>query len=390
MAEELVELTAAIQHELELARSGDGYEEAAVAGEIVERMVAPMLAARDVSFDQRLSDFREEYRKSSESWDRTRERLTVEGRLLLWLHAEAAWHRDQLDSEALKWTETAGEHAEELERWRSGQRHKVMPVIKEAPDGITYAARLLRAQGTDGGGEHDELLRNAGARLAVLTDVARRLLVDRDRVEASRQAWAEEAARLQQQRDEDEAPAPWDYPHEWRDNGGGDPYYNIKGDCRSCGRDFHDEIHDEPHGPRPVPPTPNAPCSCLAEGVTLPAGWVRPQCAVHPSNDAAPGPLHPEGSTEGHFRSHPQTDQRAAESTPECAVHPEGPEIDTPDSWCKRLGIHVLDPDGWRRDGKPWDEAVSEAEFRRRATWSTQAPWAPSAAVSVHPEGGTT
>jgi hypothetical protein len=78
MAEELVELTAAIQHELELARSGDGYEEGAVAGEIVERMVAPMLAARDASFDQRLSDFREEYRKSLESWDRTRERLTGE------------------------------------------------------------------------------------------------------------------------------------------------------------------------------------------------------------------------------------------------------------------------------------------------------------------------
>lgn len=46
MAEELVELRAAIQHELELARSGDGYEEKAVADEIVERIVEPMLNAQ--------------------------------------------------------------------------------------------------------------------------------------------------------------------------------------------------------------------------------------------------------------------------------------------------------------------------------------------------------
>lgn len=73
---------------------------------------------------------------------------------------------------------------------------------------------------------------------------------------------------------------------------------------------------------------------------------------------------------------------------PQCAVHPDGPELATPDAWCKRLSIHVLDPDGWRRDRKPWADPITEDEFRRRAAWSTQAPWAPSAS-SVHPDGET-
>lgn len=36
--------------------------------------------------------------------------------LALWLHAEEKWHRSRLDDEALRWTETAGQHAEEVER----------------------------------------------------------------------------------------------------------------------------------------------------------------------------------------------------------------------------------------------------------------------------------
>lgn len=271
MAEELVELTAAIQHELELARSGDGYEEATVAGEIVERMVAPMLAARDAFFDQRLSDFREEYRKSSESWDRQRERLSEDRKQLRWLHAEAAWWL-QLDRDE-------HESAEILHMWS-----KRAAYLEARVGELHNTIGELRAENVD--------LDDRRARWA---EEHQKRSEELERSEASRQAWAEEAARLQQQRDEDEAPAPWDYPHEWRDNGGGDPYYNIKGDCRSCGRDFHDEIHDEPHGPRPVLPAPNAPCSCLAEGVTLPAGWVRPQCAVH--RDLPAVSVHPEGGT---------------------------------------------------------------------------------------------
>lgn len=62
MAEELVELRAAIAHELELARDGDGYEADGVAAEIVRFHAAPPLAA-----------------------------VRKERDLLLWLHAEAVW-----------------------------------------------------------------------------------------------------------------------------------------------------------------------------------------------------------------------------------------------------------------------------------------------------------
>lgn len=39
--------------------------------------------------------------------------------VLAWLHAEAVWQRDRLDDEALKWTEIAGRHAEEVEQLRA-------------------------------------------------------------------------------------------------------------------------------------------------------------------------------------------------------------------------------------------------------------------------------
>ena len=72
-------------------------------------------------------------------------------------------------------------------------------------------------------------------------------------------------------------------------------------------------------------------------------------------------------------------------SPPQCGVHTEPPdETATPDEWSKRLGIQVMDPDGWRRDGKPWGEPVSEAEFRSRAAWSSVIGPVPG----VLPEGG--
>jgi hypothetical protein len=71
---------------------------------------------------------------------------------------------------------------------------------------------------------------------------------------------------------------------------------------------------------------------------------------------------------------------RAAKWLREAAPLP--PALATPDEWSKRFGIKVWDPDGWRSDGKPWDEPISEDEFERRAAVSTVGP-------SVHPEGGT-
>lgn len=59
-------------------------------------------------------------------------------------------------------------------------------------------------------------------------------------------------------------------------------------------------------------------------------------------------------------------------------------ELKTPDEWQEVTGVRVLDPDGWRRDGKSWTEAIPEEEFRQRATWSTlyQSAWPMRAAES--------
>lgn len=84
----------------------------------------------------------------------------------------------------------------ELERWRSGQRRRSWPVVESVPDGMAFAGALVRAQGTEGGDEHDLLLREAAVRLRDLSDVAGQLLALRDRERLSRQAWAEEAMRL--------------------------------------------------------------------------------------------------------------------------------------------------------------------------------------------------
>jgi len=44
----------------------------------------------------------------------------------------------------------------------------------------------------------------------------------------------------------------------------------------------------------------------------------------------------------------------------------------TPDAWCDRYGLDILDPDGWRgRDAPPWDEPLPLPEFWRRFTECT-------------------
>jgi len=66
----------------------------------------------------------------------------------------------------------------ELDRWTSGQRRKGMLIVESVPDGLEYAARLVRAQGTEGGQEHDDLLRDAGMRLKAISDAASALLAE--------------------------------------------------------------------------------------------------------------------------------------------------------------------------------------------------------------------
>jgi len=69
---------------------------------------------------------------------------------------------------------------DELERWTSGRRRKGLPVVESVPDGLQYAAALVRAQGTEGGEEHDTLLREAGMRLKAIHDAASHLLAERE------------------------------------------------------------------------------------------------------------------------------------------------------------------------------------------------------------------
>ena len=77
---------------------------------------------------------------------------------------------------------------EELEHWRSGRRRKSWPVVEAVPDGLHYAAELARAQGTEGGEAHDELLRSAAMRLKRLHDTGGSLLAERDALAARLEA----------------------------------------------------------------------------------------------------------------------------------------------------------------------------------------------------------
>lgn len=55
-----------------------------------------------------------------------------------------------------------------------------------------------------------------------------------------------------------------------------------------------------------------------------------------------------------------------ATPTPDTAA-----DLRTPDEWSRIKQITVHGPDGWRRDGKPWSEPISEAEFMSRASVSS-------------------
>lgn len=43
--------------------------------------------------------------------------------------------------------------------------------------------------------------------------------------------------------------------------------------------------------------------------------------------------------------------------------------------WERLRGVRILDPDGWRWDGKGWEEPIDEDEFIRRAAISTMRLW---------------
>lgn len=45
--------------------------------------------------------------------------------------------------------------------------------------------------------------------------------------------------------------------------------------------------------------------------------------------------------------------------------------VQTPDEWCSQFSVTVHGPDGWRRDGKSWDEPITETEFWARVAVSS-------------------
>ena len=51
-------------------------------------------------------------------------------------------------------------------------------------------------------------------------------------------------------------------------------------------------------------------------------------------------------------------------------------DLKTPDEWCRLTGGKVLDPDGWRDDGTPWETPLSWADFAARYSISTS-KWTP-------------
>lgn len=61
---------------------------------------------------------------------------------------------------------------------------------------------------------------------------------------------------------------------------------------------------------------------------------------------------------------------------PECPAHSHrfDGEVRLPAEWERLEGIVVIDPDGWRHDGKGWGDPIRFAEWERRSMVSTVGP----------------
>lgn len=46
-------------------------------------------------------------------------------------------------------------------------------------------------------------------------------------------------------------------------------------------------------------------------------------------------------------------------------------ETRLPEDWEEQYGARIVDPDGWRNAGKPWNEPVTWAEFEELASCCT-------------------
>ncbi len=50
------------------------------------------------------------------------------------------------------------------------------------------------------------------------------------------------------------------------------------------------------------------------------------------------------------------------------------PERLTGGAWASKLGVEIVDPDGWRAAGIPFDQPITLDEYNRLAATSTQRP----------------
>lgn len=46
-------------------------------------------------------------------------------------------------------------------------------------------------------------------------------------------------------------------------------------------------------------------------------------------------------------------------------------ELHHPEYWELKYGFYVMDPDGWRSNGVPWDRAITQTEFQQLVADST-------------------
>lgn len=102
-------------------------------------------------------------------------------------------------------------------------------------------------------------------------------LIDAER--SSRQAWAEEALRLQDELDTINQPLLWEIPHPFEHGS-----HSHMDSCRLCGAEAWLEIHQ----PQELEPLPQV-CVCVSDeqAAQLGSGFTRPQCTVHPDGGAA-------------------------------------------------------------------------------------------------------
>ncbi|MFG3715831.1 hypothetical protein [Micromonospora sp. NPDC047730] len=102
-------------------------------------------------------------------------------------------------------------------------------------------------------------------------------------------------------------------------------------------------------------------------------GWDKPNGDPVPVCVQTPSGVVPCGSARLCRSPEEVAATRAAFGSAYLLVEPTRPDLRTPDEWSEVTGLVVLDPDGWRADGRPWSAPLTRADFLKRAMRSTLA-----------------